>query len=375
MIRSRIVLLTSAFLCLCWVTPGLAVVPSEGGRISGAPGERVTADRPDEVEGAQIHVVYAIPSDGADRSLDLDGTLAASVSVFQAWLTGQTGGRGLRLDTHDGRLDVTFFELSRTDASLRSEGAFVRDRIEDELDAAGFDDPDKLYAVYYDGSSTWACGGGAWPPTLPGNVGALYLKGTPAGAPPCSSNAFAPAGSTPGYLEYAMLHEIVHTLGFVAECAPNHHRAGHVTSPHNDFMYAGNEPWDLSNVVLDQGHDDYYDHGIPGCPDLADSRYLTSADQSVEASIASVRAVKVAGKRIVKVVLRARENADTLVKLMRGSKTLSSRSVSSVEPGTTTVSLAVPRSARPGPALVVAELTDEAGNEAVLRRSVRIPSR
>jgi hypothetical protein len=67
----------------------------------------------------------------------------------------------------------------------------------------------------------------------------------------------------------------MHTLGFVAECAPNHHRAGHVTGPTNDLMYAGDEPWDLFNVVLDDGNDDYYSHEIAGCDDFEESPFLT----------------------------------------------------------------------------------------------------
>ena len=227
---------------------------------------RATVDQPDDVSGPQVHVVYALPSDGVDRSLDVDGTLAESVGSFQAWLEDQTGGRSLRLDTYQGELDVTFIQLSRTDQEMRGdEDPFVRTRIEEELDAAGFDDPDKLYAVYYDGSSGFSCGGGAWPPTLEGNVGAMYLLGEPPNAPPCSSNAFRLANEYPGYLEFGMLHELLHTLGFVADCAPNHHRAGHVTGPTNDLMYAGDDPWDLFGVVLDDGGDDYYSHDNGGC--------------------------------------------------------------------------------------------------------------
>ena len=172
-----------------------------------------------------------------------NGTLAGSVDSFQGWLSDKTGGQALRLDTYQGALDVTFLRLDQTDAEIAAEGAFVRDLLEDELDAAGFDDPDKLYAVYYDGTSTFACGGGAWPPTLPGNVAAMYLNGLPGSAVPCASNPFASASEPPTYQEFAMLHEIMHTLGFVPTCAPNHWRAGHVSDEPNDLMWAGDGPW------------------------------------------------------------------------------------------------------------------------------------
>jgi hypothetical protein len=30
----------------------------------------------------------------------------------------------------------------------------------------------------------------------------------------------------------------------------------------------------VEDIVLDRGHDDYFDHEIAGCPDLADSAFL-----------------------------------------------------------------------------------------------------
>ena len=236
---------------------------------------RATQDRPDEVRGPQLHAVYAVPSDGGDRGLDTSGAIAASVASFQRWLARETGGPTLRVDTSGGELDVTFFRLAKTDAEVKARGAFVRDELEAALRAAGLVRPDKLYAVYYDGGSTWSCGGGAWPPRLQGQVAAMYLQGEPPGAPPCRTNPLAAPGAEPGYLEIAMLHELVHTLGFVAECAPHHTRAGHASDAPDDLMWAGDAPWRLP-PRLDVGRDDYYGHGRTDCPDLARSEYLTS---------------------------------------------------------------------------------------------------
>ena len=88
----------------------------------------------------------------------------------------------LRFDTYQGSLDVSFFRLAATDATVASRGAFVREAVEQELRAAGFDRPDRIYAVYYDGSSTYACGGAFWPPQLNGNAIVMYLRGRPSGA-------------------------------------------------------------------------------------------------------------------------------------------------------------------------------------------------
>jgi hypothetical protein len=115
--------------------------------------------------------------------------------------------------------------------------------------------------VYYDGSSSTACGGGVWPPTLEGTVAGLYMRGAPGRC--CLPRNLAGPGEPPTYRELSMLHEILHTLGFVARCAPHHVREGHVNDTPTDLIYAGDEPWRPS--VLDAGHDDYYGHGNAGC--------------------------------------------------------------------------------------------------------------
>ena len=177
---------------------------------------RSTSDRPDEVQGAQLHVIYVIPSDGIDEQLDTSGRIGTSVVAFNRWLARNTWGRAFRLDTFQGLPDVTFFRLSSSDSQVRSLGAFVRDELERQLRAAGRIQPNNLYAVYYGGSSTFSCGGGAWPPALPGQVGAMYLRGEPPGAPACATNELGASLEHPGYFEFGMLHELVHTLGRIA---------------------------------------------------------------------------------------------------------------------------------------------------------------
>ncbi len=235
---------------------------------------RSLVDRLDDARGPQIHFVYAVPAGGEDRKLDETGALEGSVGSFQAWLAAETGGPNLRLDTYQGSLDISFFQLAANDAAVASRGAFVRDAVEQELRGAGFNRPDRIYAVYYDGSSTFSCGGAFWPPSLNGNAIVMYLRGRPPGIP-CESNGFAAAISPPGYWEYAMLHDILHGLGSVPVCAPHHHLAGHVSDFANDLMWAGSRPWQFP-ARLDIGRDDYYGHGRADCADLARSPYLTS---------------------------------------------------------------------------------------------------
>ena len=201
----------------------------------------------------QIHLVYAIPSDGQDRALDTNGTIEGSVAGFQAWLDGQTRGRVLRIDTAGAEPDITFFKLSKTDDEMARLNPGIVTEIERQLERAGFARKGKIYAVYYDGTSPDRCGGAAWPPTLPGRTAAVYLRGKPCAPIPAAS-----------YWQFAMFHDVFHVAGFVPTCAPNHTLAGHVSDDPADLMYAGPQPWVPS--VLDTGRDDYYEHSAARLP-------------------------------------------------------------------------------------------------------------
>src|SRR5262249_25039327 len=117
---------------------------------------RTTANRPDDISGAQVHALYFVPSDGADRAYATDGPIAASVATFRAWLKGQTGGQELRADTFGGQLDISFVRLTESDATIAAKGLSAFFDIEDGVHAAGFTAANKIYEVYYDGTNTAA---------------------------------------------------------------------------------------------------------------------------------------------------------------------------------------------------------------------------
>jgi putative Ig domain-containing protein len=240
-------------------------------------GERTMTDRADEQSGRQVHVVYVIPSDGVDEHLDQNATLDTSLKIANEWLKTQTGGKGLRLDTHSGgKIDVTFLKLPKTDAEMNAAGGNVRVNLEYLLLANGFNSVDKVYLVYYGGDGD-GCGRGAWPPTMHGNVGALYV-GAASG---CMTQPFAANGQPPGFLEYRAVHEVLHVLGFVAPCAPHQWDSGHVTDSAQDIMYSGAQAWRPS--TLDVNHDDYYGSAISGCRDFANSALLDPLPAGAEA--------------------------------------------------------------------------------------------
>jgi hypothetical protein len=237
--------------------------------------DRVTTDRPDDVAGPQVHVLYALPSDAPDRELDTNGTIERSVKSWQEWLKGQTGGRGLRLDTFGGVPDISFVRLTRTNAEVAADNGLLYS----ELRATSFTLESKLYTVYYDGDGS-LCGSGGPYPTL-----SLQATDSRTGVPcPTTQLGLTP----PGWSDFAMLHEMVHSLGYVRNCAPHFDQTGHVNDSNVDLMW-GNSPWgDVGSMQLDVGHDDYYLARIPGCPDLSGSRFLEgSGDASLAVTVDS----------------------------------------------------------------------------------------
>jgi hypothetical protein len=161
-----------------------------------------------------VHVLYVVAADVSDRELDVDGEIAASVPSWQSWLRGQTGGRGIRLDTYQGQLDVTFFRLATTSSAAAPRPVIA---ISAELAAAGFSAPEKIYAVYYDGASNLACGDGAGP------YPSMYLTGSDSRTGARCTGDFGV--SPPGYFDFGLLHELVHSLGYVRAALPTRRRS------------------------------------------------------------------------------------------------------------------------------------------------------
>lgn len=232
--------------------------------------ERTMDDRPDDTEGYMIRAVYVLPSDGKDEDLDRSGKIETSVRAWNDWLAKQTGGPKMRLDTCDGKLDIGFKRLSKTDAQIQATEAFVLDEIAKEMPPRD----KKILAAFYGGGSTYSCGGGQLPPTRVGHVCAMYLHGTPPGPNRCDVHQVARPDIPLGYFELGLLHEIFHTLGAAAACAPHQAGEGHVSEDRRDLMYRGSEFWEIGpQTILDIGKDDYWGHGT-SCLDVSKSVFL-----------------------------------------------------------------------------------------------------
>ena len=234
--------------------------------------DRAVTDMPDDFSGPQVHFLYVVPSDGADGQLDTNGGMEQAVARIERWFETQTGNQGLRVDTHEGVPDITFVRLPHSNAQAMATNPFPLFVIGEDLVAAGFNDPAKVYAVFYDGQSAWSCAGATSPALA--KLGAVYLRA-------CGGPQFGTSTGPPGYSEIVLVHEILHAIGFSPRCAPHASKdewGDHVTDSPTDVMYGPDAthtaPWNSPNAVLDFNHDDYYRAHIPGCPDLSDSPYL-----------------------------------------------------------------------------------------------------
>ncbi|HET6586002.1 MAG TPA: hypothetical protein VFG69_21240, partial [Nannocystaceae bacterium] len=264
--------------------------------LPGCPEVRAETDLADDSSDPQVRVLYVIPSDSVDDELDLDGRICSSTLGWTQWLLDQTGGRRLRLDTSGDVLDIGFVRLEVTDAVMHGSSpepdvetgfAYVRDRIERELLQMGMLAPHKIYAVYYGGTSEYSCGGGSYPPLIVDQVGAMYLGGQIPGFPACDEQPWGEADLVPRYIDYGMLHEIMHTLGLVDPLAPHEHASGHAfddgeADPQRDLLYSqragmDDPDWGVyepGGLLLDLGRDDYFEQPGATIVDLSRSVFL-----------------------------------------------------------------------------------------------------
>jgi hypothetical protein len=236
---------------------------------------RADRDRPDDAQGMQIHLVYALASNSPDAQRDILGHINDQVEVAQRWLMAQVGRR-MRFDAHGGVPDVTVLRLPQSWQEIQRTGVDTVLRM--AMRDVGLRVAHKYNVVFYEG------------PRDNGDCGAYAGEGTNAvvflrrvdvtqALVPCTyslwgarDNPFRLPGGR-GTIASTMLHEIFHGLGIVPACAPDYEgrvagRRAHLTTPSSDIM-SMDRPGD--GYTLDAGRNQYYGHGRPDCRDLMNS--------------------------------------------------------------------------------------------------------
>lgn len=261
----------------------------------GTRGAKVELIKNHESQGEQptitkhMNTVYAYGSDHAPQSQN--GAEVQEVeSDIQDWFSRQSGGAQFNF----GSDKPVNLKLNKSEADLgslntaTSNSQFMLD-VTNELHNAGYNDPNTLYLVGYEGQTPYFCGAGFYNggPNQPysfnlgnNNTAMVFFE------PNCSTTK----GNGIDHQGYTALRAILSTLGLPSDSAKNTiPGGGALTTPYNDLMYfvSGGEvptyPW--WGAQLDPTHENYfqlkqdstaYNQKDPlSNPDLALSPYIS----------------------------------------------------------------------------------------------------
>lgn len=210
-------------------------------------GDTGPAGPPDETptptDAYTLVFYYAAPADFDSRFDVLQDSINESIKLVDDYLFDLTGKR-FRTTGQVAELEVPW---TNAESHAGEPVALLHNLL---------DLPEKTLAyVYYDGTHYRECGGGGYPPSLPLQVGASYLRAElPEGAVrTCATMSFlkwwqSPSGSgtswlTPrGYREFAMMHEVFHLFGIVPAGTPGS-SGGHLIDTRRDVMSSA---WDYN---------------------------------------------------------------------------------------------------------------------------------
>ena len=242
----------------------------------------------DGKSGDRVQAIYAYPADKPDRYT----SVAPSISTWAAQMdqvfndsAKQTGGiRHVRFVTDANcNLIVDKLQLSST-----ADDSF--DNTMAEMQALGYDSPDRKYLVWMD--STVLCG-----------IAGYYVDDT-------SGDTNANDGTAPGQVaridsgcwgladqgQSVEAHELMHTLGAVMASAPHATPLGHCTDGADRMCYDDGSGLTQQSICpaaneayFDCNHDDYYStHPDAGSYldthwNAADSAFLATSDPTVTA--------------------------------------------------------------------------------------------
>jgi hypothetical protein len=225
---------------------------------------RSLVDREDSINDHQVHFIYTILKNGKDKEWDINGYIekqALKVNEnFLKWSSQNKKSNGIgqkfKYDfLKNGKLDVSFARLNLTRKQI-DEPDYPTGLIYKELFKQGFNNPKKVYAIISGFNSKHGNSDG-------GEGGPLFTI------------LYGPAIKSYGSkgMEIVILHELFHTQGAAYDCGKRTYKGAHVKG--SDVLGSG----DVS-IKIDSKNDTYYKHDIEGCPDLADSVFLTPTSKN-----------------------------------------------------------------------------------------------
>jgi len=171
---------------------------------------RSTLDRPDEVSGFQIHLIYVVTKDGVDEQRDLNGQIDRWVNESQTWLQNNSGHQ-LIFDSYQGQVDVTFLQSKYTKSELCRLKCDTLNKLADEIRNQ---DPNlaaskTLYFNLSEVLDTSSCG---WAFGF-GNLSLGFDKGEICNSP------YSVSVNGLSYPAETLIHEVFHTFGVAHVCS------------------------------------------------------------------------------------------------------------------------------------------------------------
>jgi hypothetical protein len=229
---------------------------------------------PDVTAAYAVHVAYVRPPGAPDRFAELAPRIVGDAAAFDTWWRREDATRTPRFDLFPapgcasafGALDLSNVVLPRSVGGIGSAFGTLRRLLASE---AGFDEAEKAYLVYFDGSTGQSgdervCGQGARASFgLPG-LAVVFLDSCDAD----DGDSLRPV---------VALHELLHVFGAVERPAPSSCQSGHVCDFGLDLMTAVLTGEELDAHVLDSARNDYYGHAGTW-NDVQDSTFLERLD-------------------------------------------------------------------------------------------------
>ena len=195
----------SAILCVSML---LALTPSASATVK----TRSIVDRPDEISGFQVHLVYVAAKGSRDSGWDTNGKIESWVIEANNWLNKQVD-RKLIFDTFEGKPDITFLQSQYTRAELCRKNCKTLDKLEEEYIAQqiSYNNSKSIIFVLDENLDKSSCG---WAES-PGVVSLIHL-----GDPGCSSSSSRERYGI-SWPAASLLHELFHTFGISHQCFDN----------------------------------------------------------------------------------------------------------------------------------------------------------
>ena len=175
-----------------------------------APLVRSTLDRPDEVSGFQIHLIYVVTKGGFDEQRDLNGQIDRWVNESQTWLQNNSGHQ-LIFDTYQGQADVTFLQSKYTRSELCRLNCDTLNKLADEI---RIQDPNLAASktLYFNLSEVLDISSCGWAFGF-GNLALGFDKGEICNSP------YSVSVNGLSYPAETLIHEVFHTFGVAHVCS------------------------------------------------------------------------------------------------------------------------------------------------------------